>query len=76
MKERILTISILIFRKRLIPFLKLQAYCIGGNVLSRIHDFLKDRKQRVVLDGFKIDWSDVISGGQCPEASIFSIIHQ
>ena len=40
---------------------KLQAYGIGSNVLSWIHDSLKDRKQRVVLDSFKSDWSDVIS---------------
>ena len=41
---------------------KLQNYGIRGNTLNWITNFLKSRKQRVVVSGDFSDWVDVISG--------------
>ena len=46
--------------KRLIP--KLKGYGISGNLLLWIEDFLHERKQRVVLNGQSLSWTEVISG--------------
>ena len=41
---------------------KIESYGIGGNFLNWIKSFLRDRKQRLVLNGFKSSWSNVVSG--------------
>ena len=41
--------------------LKVCALGINGRVASWIRNWLSDRKQRVVLNGCKSDWSDVVS---------------
>ena len=41
---------------------KLTSYRISGNILQWITTFLRDRKQRVVLNGFKSSWTNVLSG--------------
>ena len=41
---------------------KLEACGIQGNVLSWIREWLRDRKQRVVLNGEKSDWVEITSG--------------
>ena len=46
--------------KRLI--LKLERLGITGNLLRWIKNFVSERKQRVVLNGTSLDWTDVISG--------------
>ena len=35
---------------------------ISGNLLDLLHDFLSDRKQRVVLNGQKFTWENVNIG--------------
>ena len=52
--------------KRLIG--KLYSYGIRGRLLNWIENFLKDRKQRVLLDGQTSNWSDVTSG--IPQGSV------
>ena len=42
--------------------LKLKRYGIGGKVLSWITEWLTNRKQRVILNGEKSNWSNVKSG--------------
>ena len=37
---------------------KLYAYGIRGNILNRINSFLKDRKQKVMINGEGSEWSD------------------
>ena len=49
---------------------KLKQNRISGNLLSTLTDFLKLRKQRVVLNGKLSSWSNIESG--IPQGSIFS----
>ena len=41
---------------------KLKQNIIGGPLLKILTDFLKSRKQRVVLNGQHSSWSDVLTG--------------
>jgi ribonuclease P/MRP protein subunit RPP40 len=52
--------------KRLI--MKLRNHGIGGRLLSWIEDWLKDRRQRVCLQGEESDWKSVLSG--VPQGSV------
>ena len=49
---------------------KLKQNRISGNLLGTLTDFLKLRKQRVVLNGKLSSWSNIESG--IPQGSIFS----
>ena len=48
--------------------LKVRALSIDGNISKWIESWLKDRKQRVIIDGVCSDWIDVYSG--IPQGSI------
>ena len=48
--------------------LKLKQSGISGNLLNLLCDFLRNRKQRVLLNGQVSDWSDVRAG--VPQGSI------
>ena len=41
---------------------KLKGYGFKGNILTWIENFLKNRKQRVQVDGSSSDWADIASG--------------
>ena len=47
---------------------KLENYGITGTLLNWIQDFLSNRKQRVVIKGESLDWTDVTSG--IPQGSV------
>ena len=47
---------------------KLYAYGIRGNLLNWINSFLKDRKQKVIINGEESAWADVLSG--IPQGSV------
>jgi len=51
---------------------KLKSYGISGKLLLWIENFLKDRKQRVLVNGSASTWSNVISG--IPQGSILGPI--
>ena len=47
---------------------KMRSYCIEGQILEWTEAFLKDRKQRVAVNGFFSTWMDVQSG--IPQGSV------
>ena len=51
---------------------KLKQNGISGNLLNLLCDFLRNRKQRVLLNGQVSDWSDVRAG--VPQGSILGLL--
>ena len=47
---------------------KLKGYGIQRDIIIWVGDFLKDRKQKVQMNGTSSDWADVISG--IPQGSV------
>ena len=47
---------------------KLECNGISGNLLTLVRNYLKDRKQRVVLNGRSLEWATVSAG--VPQASV------
>ena len=60
--------SLRMIHRRLL--LRLKACGIEGKVLKWIENWLKGRRQRVVLNGLASDWADVLSG--VPHSSVLS----
>jgi hypothetical protein len=52
--------------------IKLEAYGISGRILNWIKDYLKNQRQRVVINGVYSDWSSVESG--VPQGSVFAAL--
>ena len=50
----------IVFHVRLLE--KLRAHGVRGNFLAWIRNWLKNRQQRVVINGESSNWSDVTSG--------------
>ena len=50
------------------PLIKLQAYGVDGELLSRLENYLKNRKQRVVLNGQTSAWKKINFG--VPQGSV------
>ena len=53
--------------------LKLKNLSIKGNILNWVKPWLSGRKQRVILNGVKPEWKDVISGD--PYGSVLGPLH-
>ena len=53
-------------------FYKLKENGVAGNLLNTLADFLKDRKQRVVLNGQKSTWVNVEA--RIPQGSILGLL--
>lgn len=51
---------------------KLESHGITGDVLQWIEAFLKNRKQRVVINGHRSEWTTVISG--VPQGSVIAAL--
>ena len=45
---------------------------LSGRLLKRFHNYLNNRKQRVILNGFPADYSTIESG--VPQGSVFGPI--
>ena len=41
---------------------KVKSFSIGSDILEWISEFLRERKQRVIVNGVSSDWMEVISG--------------
>ena len=48
--------------------IKLQSYGVDGQVLDWIEDFLRDRRQLVMINGERSNWASVVSG--IPQGSV------
>ena len=60
--------------KRLL--LKMQQYCIKGNISNWVKAFLSDRNKTVIVKGSTSSWEDITSGispGECPRT--YSLPH-
>ena len=53
-------------------FMKLENYGIEGEVLEWIKMFLFERRQRVCVNGFFSEWTDVVSG--IPQGSVLGAL--
>ena len=51
---------------------KLKIYGIGGDLLKLLINYLKDRKQRVVLNGQTSSWKNILAG--VPQGSVLGPI--
>ena len=51
---------------------KLESYGIGGDVILFIEAFLRNRKQKVVINGHSSEWTKLISG--VPQGSVIAAL--